>query len=101
MFFALSITCLDLFWLTQSGNFFAQGSVSYPSSMMSRSMYQFIPEILEFKNVEGRLMVLYDLEERLAVSVATNWFEKGIENFAVLTGGVCEPCLSMVSLDYS
>jgi hypothetical protein len=56
--------------------------------MMSRSMYQFIPEILDFKNVEGRLMVLYDLEERLAVSVATNWFEKGIENFAVLTGKI-------------
>ena len=29
--------------------------------MMSRSMYQFTPEILEFKNVEGKLMVLYDL----------------------------------------
>ena len=54
--------------------------------MMSRSMYQFIPEILEFKNVEGRLMVLYDTEERLALSSAVNWFEKGIENFAVLTG---------------
>jgi hypothetical protein len=51
-------------------------------------MYQFIPEILEFKNVEGRLMILYDLEERLAISVASNWFEKGIDNFAVLTGDV-------------
>ena len=31
-------------------------------------------------------MVLYDTEERLALSIAVNWFEKGIENFAVLTG---------------
>ncbi len=54
--------------------------------MMSRSMYQYTPEILEFKNVEGRLMVLYDMEERLAVTIATNWFEKGIDNFVVLTG---------------
>ncbi len=60
--------------------------------MMSRSMYQFIPEILDFKNVEGRLMILFDLEERLAVSVATNWFEKGIDNFAVLTGEVLRFC---------
>ena len=35
-------------------------------------------------------MILYDLEERLAVSIATNWFEKGIENFAVLTGDFFE-----------
>lgn len=54
--------------------------------MMSRSMYQYTPEILEFKNVEGHLMVLYDMEERLAVTIATNWFEKGIDNFVVLTG---------------
>jgi hypothetical protein len=60
--------------------------------MMSRSLYQYIPEILDFKNVEGRLMILYDLEERLAVSVATNWFEKGIDNFAVLTGELFELC---------
>ena len=29
--------------------------------MMSRSMYQFTPEVLEFKNKEGKLMVLYDI----------------------------------------
>jgi hypothetical protein len=33
-------------------------------------MYQFIPEILEFKNAEGRMMILYDFEERLSVSIA-------------------------------
>lgn len=84
-----------------------KGAVNYPISMMSRSMYQFIPEILAFKNVEGRMMILYDVEERLSLSIAGNlpanlinfyglvsnwylftgnWFEKGIENFAVLTG---------------
>lgn len=35
---------------------------------MSRSMYQFTPEILEFKNMEGKLMVLYDLGAQTAQS---------------------------------
>jgi hypothetical protein len=35
---------------------------------------------------EGHLMVLYDLEERLAVSIGTLWYEKGIDNFVVLSG---------------
>mmetsp|Transcript_7932 Transcript_7932/g.19343 ORF Transcript_7932/g.19343 Transcript_7932/m.19343 type:complete len:289 (+) Transcript_7932:111-977(+) len=65
-----------------------RGAVSYPSMMMSRSMYQFTPDILQFKNREGRLMVLYDVEERLSASVGTLWYEKGIENFVVLKGGM-------------
>uniref|UniRef100_A0A7S1DTH6 Rhodanese domain-containing protein n=1 Tax=Hemiselmis andersenii TaxID=464988 RepID=A0A7S1DTH6_HEMAN len=65
-----------------------KGAVSYPSQMMSRSMYQFTPEILKFKNREGCLMVLYDIEERLSASVGTLWYEKAIENFVVLNGGM-------------
>ena len=40
-----------------------QDAHNYPASMMSRSMYQFTPEILEFKNQNGKLMVLYDVGE--------------------------------------
>lgn len=38
-----------------------QDAHNYPASMMSRSMYHFTPEILQFKNKEGKLMVLYDI----------------------------------------
>jgi hypothetical protein len=44
-----------------NGALLLQDAHNYPASMMSRSMYQFTPEILEFKNKEGKLMVLYDL----------------------------------------
>lgn len=33
-------------------------------------------------------MILLDLEEKMAVAVGTNWYEKGFDNFAVLTGGI-------------
>lgn len=56
--------------------------------MMSRSMYQFTPEILQYRNKEGCLMVIYDSEERLSSSVGTLWYEKAIENFVVLKGGM-------------
>jgi hypothetical protein len=56
--------------------------------MMSRSMYQFTPEILEYRNREGCLMVIYDTEERLSTSVGTLWYEKAIDNFVVLKGGI-------------
>jgi hypothetical protein len=40
--------------------------------MMSRSMYQFTPEILEFKNKEGKLMVLYDVGQSSQISLGAD-----------------------------
>ena len=37
---------------------------------------------------EGHLMVIYDIEERLAASIGTHWYEKGIDNFVVLSGNL-------------
>jgi len=38
-----------------------QHSHNFPASMMSRSIYQFTPQILDFTNKPGKLMVLYEL----------------------------------------
>lgn len=81
------VLILDLREKDEFEAFRVRGAHNYPASMMSRSMYQFTPEILEFKNKEGKLMVLYDLEEKLSVAVACNWYEKGIDNFVVMSGG--------------
>ena len=35
---------------------------------------------------DGKLMVLYDLEERISVAIGNLWYEKGIDNFVILTG---------------
>jgi rhodanese-related sulfurtransferase len=82
------VLLLDLREKSEYDEFHIQGALNYPACMMSRSMYQFTPEILHFKNKEGKLMVLYDVGEKLSAAVGTNWYEKGIENFVVLSGGL-------------
>mmetsp|Transcript_42555 Transcript_42555/g.101282 ORF Transcript_42555/g.101282 Transcript_42555/m.101282 type:complete len:295 (-) Transcript_42555:77-961(-) len=82
------VLLLDLREKSEFDEWHIQGAVNYPACMMSRSMYQFTPEILDFKNKDGKLMVLYDVGEKLSVAVGTNWFEKGIDNFVVLSGGM-------------
>ncbi|EKX42259.1 hypothetical protein GUITHDRAFT_111821 [Guillardia theta CCMP2712] len=82
------VLILDLRSQEEFDSFRIKGARSFPASMMSRSMYQFTPEIMQFKNKDGKLMVLYDLEERISVAIGNLWYEKGIDNFVILTGGI-------------
>lgn len=79
---------LDVRDKDEFASFHLREARNYPGSMMSRSIYQFTPEILDFTNKEGKLMVLYDLEEKVAAAVGTAWYEKGIDNFVVMSGGL-------------
>ena len=68
------------------------GALHYPATMLSRSMNQFTPDILAFKNKENHLIVLYDLEEEIVIGrkAANIMFEKGIDNIAIIAGGMRE-----------
>eukprot|EP00960_Hanusia_phi_P075619 768448-Hanusia_phi.AAC.7 len=46
---------------------------------------------------EGKLMVLYDHEERISVAIGNLWYEKGIDNFVILTGTSRSPLFSFHS----
>lgn len=67
-------------------------AVHYPSSMLSRSMNPFIPEIFQYKNKENHYLLLYDNEEEVVVQrkMANILFEKGIDNVLILAGGFKE-----------
>ena len=66
-----------------------RGAVNYPIAMLSRSLNPFIPEILAFCNREPqKIIVLYDLKERLSVTAGNLFFEKGIDNVFVLSKGM-------------
>ncbi|ORC93700.1 testis specific, 14 [Trypanosoma theileri] len=69
-----------------------EGALHYPKRRMVHATNPFIPEMLAFKNKENKLIVVYDLEEDLTVGqkVGTILFEKGIDNIAVLSGGLRE-----------
>ncbi|KAK9829840.1 hypothetical protein WJX72_008187 [[Myrmecia] bisecta] len=68
--------------------FHLTGAVSYPARMLSRAMNPFTPEILAFRNHPKNIIIVHDLDERIAAPAANLMFEKGVDNVYLLTGGL-------------
>mmetsp|Transcript_3618 Transcript_3618/g.4174 ORF Transcript_3618/g.4174 Transcript_3618/m.4174 type:complete len:174 (+) Transcript_3618:2-523(+) len=49
---------------------------------------RYIPELYRFKNVESKMIVVYDEDEKLAAEAATSLNQKGYENIRLMTGGL-------------
>ncbi|KAM4036733.1 centrosomal protein of 41 kDa [Anomaloglossus baeobatrachus] len=64
------------------------GANSYPTAMLSRTMNPFTSEILNYKNAHGKIIILYDEDERIASQAATTMCERGFENLFMLSGGL-------------
>ncbi|XP_020371183.1 centrosomal protein of 41 kDa [Rhincodon typus] len=64
------------------------GAYSYPVAMLSRTMNPYTKEILEYKNASGKIILLYDEDERIASQAATTLCERGFENLFMLSGGL-------------
>ncbi|XP_075577574.1 centrosomal protein of 41 kDa isoform X2 [Pelecanus crispus] len=64
------------------------GAHSYPIAMLSRTMNPYTSSILEYKNAHGKIIILYDNDERLASQAATTMCERGFENLFMLSGGL-------------
>ena len=66
-----------------------RGATSYPAPMISRTMNPFSPEILEYSNQEPRkIIVIYAGNEKVAKTAGGLFFEKGVDNVFVLSGGI-------------
>mmetsp|Transcript_13367 Transcript_13367/g.18268 ORF Transcript_13367/g.18268 Transcript_13367/m.18268 type:complete len:200 (-) Transcript_13367:131-730(-) len=65
-------------------------AINYPAPMLSRSVNYFTQEILQYNNKseEGKIIVLYDLDERIGLPAANLFFEKGVDNVFLLSGGL-------------
>lgn len=61
---------------------------SYPSTNFSRTMNPFSHQMLQFKNMEGHIIILYDTDELIATECATTMAQRGFENVFVLSGGL-------------
>ena len=61
-------------------------SRSYPSHNLKQDKYT--SEMLQFKNREGKLIILYGNGERSSIAAATQLVERGFENIYVLEGGI-------------
>ncbi|KAK3751531.1 hypothetical protein QZH41_019424, partial [Actinostola sp. cb2023] len=64
------------------------GAMSYPSSMLSRSYNYFTKEILMFKNKPGKIIILYDEDERLTGPATTTFVQRDVDNVFMLSGGL-------------
>ncbi|XP_053911989.1 centrosomal protein of 41 kDa isoform X2 [Cuculus canorus] len=64
------------------------GAYSYPIAMLSRTMNPYTNSILEYKNAHGKIIIVYDNDERLASQAATTMCERGFENLFMLSGGL-------------
>ncbi|XP_033095815.1 centrosomal protein of 41 kDa-like isoform X2 [Anneissia japonica] len=63
-------------------------ALNYPSAMLSRSCNYFTKEILAYRNQPGKIIVMYDEDERIATGAATTFAERGFDNTFVLSGGL-------------
>lgn len=61
---------------------------SFPIAMLSRTMNPYTKEVLEYKNALGKIIIMYDEDERTASLAATTMCERGFENLFMLCGGL-------------
>lgn len=61
---------------------------SFPVTMLSRTMNPYTKDVLEYKNAEGRIIIVYDEDERIASQAATTMCQRGFENLFMLSGGL-------------
>ncbi|XP_063053825.1 centrosomal protein of 41 kDa [Engraulis encrasicolus] len=61
---------------------------SFPIATLSRTMNPFTKEVLLYKNVVGKIIIVYDDDERIASQAATTMCERGFENLFMLSGGL-------------
>lgn len=61
---------------------------SYPKATLSRAVNYESKEMLTYKNREGKIIVLYDEDERLAHDAATTLCQRGYDNLFMLSGGL-------------
>ncbi|NXQ90809.1 CEP41 protein, partial [Nyctibius grandis] len=64
------------------------GAYSIPVTTLSRTMNPYTNSILEYKNAHGKIIILYDNDERFASQAATTMCERGFENVFMLSGGL-------------
>ncbi|XP_078112636.1 centrosomal protein of 41 kDa [Sander vitreus] len=61
---------------------------SFPIATLSRTMNPYTKDVLEYKNTAGKIIIVYDEDERIASQAATVMCERGFENLFLLSGGL-------------
>lgn len=63
-------------------------ALSYPTAMLSRSVNNETKEMLLYKNQPGKIIVVYDDDERICPKAASTLVQRGYDNLFLLSGGM-------------
>uniref|UniRef100_A0A3P8SX66 Centrosomal protein 41 n=1 Tax=Amphiprion percula TaxID=161767 RepID=A0A3P8SX66_AMPPE len=61
---------------------------NFPIAMLTRTMNPYTKEVLEYKNAAGKIIIVYDEDERIASQAANTMCQRGFENVFMLCGGL-------------
>ncbi|XP_027016048.1 centrosomal protein of 41 kDa isoform X2 [Tachysurus fulvidraco] len=61
---------------------------SFPIATLSRTINPYTKDVLDYRNVQGKIIILYDEDERIASQAATTMCQRGFENLFMLSGGL-------------
>lgn len=60
----------------------------YPTAMLSRAVNNYTRNILNYRNKTGKIIVIYDEDERISTTAATTFVDRGFDNVFLLSGGL-------------
>lgn len=87
---ATSYLLLDCRDVADYGTCHIKSALHYPKIKLHHATSPFLPEMYTYKNKENKVIVLYDLEEEAVVPLANTMFQKGVDNVAIIAGGLRE-----------
>lgn len=61
-------------------------SLNFPGTHIKRDKY--IPQLYQYKNREGKIIVVYHFDEKPGMDYVTQLSEKGFDNLFLLSGGI-------------
>ncbi|XP_050411699.1 centrosomal protein of 41 kDa isoform X2 [Patella vulgata] len=61
---------------------------NYPTAMLARSVNYESKDMLTYKNQEGKIIIIYDEDEKIAPRAVTTLVQRGYDNIFMLSGGL-------------
>ena len=64
------------------------GALNFHHTRLSRAQNYYLPEMHDYINKAGRILIVYDDDERTATKAAATLAERGVDNVFLLSGGL-------------
>jgi centrosomal protein CEP41 len=63
-------------------------AINFPRARLSRAQNYEVPQMYDYKNKPGKVLVVYDADEQISIQVVTSLVERGYDNIFMLSGGL-------------